>query len=52
MNDDTHLEGLGERFYRALELARGRELDGAADLLSGILKVEPRLGEPHLELAR
>lgn len=52
MNDDAHLDGLGERFYRALDLARDRDLDGAADLLSGILKIEPRLGEPHLELAR
>jgi len=48
---ESHLEGLGERFHAALDARRNHDVDGAAEILRGILKVEPRLGEPHLELA-
>jgi tetratricopeptide (TPR) repeat protein len=49
--DERHLKALETRFLQALE-ARGRgDVDGAAELLRGVLKVDPRLAEPRLELA-
>lgn len=58
--DDTHrdaeeaerLEALGPRFLAALQRKDAGDLDGAEDELRAILKAEPRLPEPHLELAR
>lgn len=49
---DTHLDGLNQRFLEALALREKHDVDGAAEALRGILKVEPRLAEPRLELAR
>jgi len=49
--ETTHLDGLDQRFLAALAARRQGDLDSAAELLRGILKVEPRLAEPHLELA-
>lgn len=46
------LADLAARFERALEHVRTGNVDGAADLLRGILRQEPRLPEPRLELAR
>ena len=51
IHEDAHLEGLDERFLAALGLRRQGDVDGCADELREILKVEPRLAEPHLELA-
>lgn len=49
---DTHLEGLNQRFIDALALREKHDVDGAAEALRGILRIEPRLAEPRLELAR
>jgi tetratricopeptide (TPR) repeat protein len=49
---EGHLAGLGERFMRAMDLLQQGERDRAAEALRGILAVEPRLAEPHLEIAR
>ena len=46
------LQALGERFLTALRRKDAGELDDAEDLLRSILRAEPRLPEPHLELAR
>jgi tetratricopeptide (TPR) repeat protein len=49
---EDHLDGLGDRFMRAMELLQKGDQDRAAEILRGILAVEPRLAEPHLEIAR
>lgn len=49
--DESHLEGLDQRFLDALELRRRGDVDGASELLRSILGVEPRLAEPRMELA-
>lgn len=45
------LDALGQRFLAALAL-RERDVDRAEDELRAIVRTEPRLGEPRLELAR
>jgi len=50
--EDQQLDELGPRFLEALARKDAGDLDGAEDELRAILKVEPRLAEPHLELAR
>jgi len=49
--DEEHLAPLSNRFLKAMERRRNGQIDRAADDLRAILKVEPRLGEPHMELA-
>ncbi|MFH1469376.1 MAG: hypothetical protein ABIO70_33635 [Pseudomonadota bacterium] len=49
---EDHLAGLGERFMQAMDLLQKGEQDRAMELLRAILVVEPRLAEPHLEIAR
>ncbi len=49
---ESHLKEQGERLYLALRLRERGEVDKAAEVLRGILKVEPRLAEPRLELSR
>lgn len=51
-HEDRQLEELGPRFVAALERKDRGDLDGAEDEIRAILKIEPRLAEPHLELAR
>ncbi|MCB9778081.1 MAG: tetratricopeptide repeat protein [Alphaproteobacteria bacterium] len=51
-DDEDHLAALGDRFLRAMDAARGGDIDQAAEELSAILKAEPRLAEPRLELGR
>lgn len=46
------LTELSEQFLVALEHKDAGALDDAEDTLRSILRVEPRLPEPHLELAR
>jgi tetratricopeptide (TPR) repeat protein len=46
------LEELGQRFLTALQLKDGAKLDLAEDELRAILRTEPRLAEPRMELAR
>lgn len=49
--ETAHLDGLDQRFLAALAARRKGDLDSCAELLRGVLKVEPRLAEPHMELA-
>ena len=51
LHDEAHLAPLATRFMQALERRRSGQIDRAADDLRAILRVEPRLGEPHMELA-
>lgn len=50
--EDNHLAALEPRFLAALARKDSGDLDGAEDELRAILKLEPRLAEPHIELAR
>ena len=45
------LQGLAQRFQQALRAREQGDIDSAAELLRGILKAEPRLAEPRMELA-
>ena len=49
--DESHLDGLDVRMLDALEARRRGDVDGASDLLRSILRAEPRLAEPRMELA-
>ncbi|MCP4807530.1 MAG: tetratricopeptide repeat protein [Proteobacteria bacterium] len=49
---DTHLEDLATLFLTALEVRRRGDVDRAIELLNKVLKGEPRLAEPRLELGR
>jgi tetratricopeptide (TPR) repeat protein len=51
-HNEAHLKGLGDRLMLALRLRESSQVDKAAEVLLGILKAEPRLAEPRLELAR
>lgn len=48
----ARLEALGARFMAALADKDGGRLDEAEESLREIVRQEPRLAEPHLELAR
>jgi tetratricopeptide (TPR) repeat protein len=48
---DEHTGDLEKPFMLALKARRKGEVDKAMDLLHGVLKGDPRLPEPHLELA-
>jgi tetratricopeptide (TPR) repeat protein len=50
-SEDALISGLQSRFFQAVQARQRGDSDGAAELLRGILKVEPRLAEPRLELA-
>jgi len=50
--EEARLADLAEQFMRALEHKRQGRLDHAEDDLLAILKTEPRLPEPRMELAR
>jgi tetratricopeptide (TPR) repeat protein len=50
--EETHLHDLGPRFTAALRLRAEGQVDAALERLRAILKVEPRLAEPRLEIAR
>ncbi len=49
--DEEHLAPLAIRFMNALERRRAGQLDRASEEPRSILRVEPRLAEPHMELA-
>ena len=49
---ESHLRGMGDRFLLALAAKEKNDIDTAADLLRSILRVDPRLAEPQMELAR
>jgi tetratricopeptide (TPR) repeat protein len=46
------LTALQARFVEGLELSRSGDIDGAADRFREVLRQEPRLAEPRLELGR
>jgi len=50
--EDRELEALGRRFITALGYREAGKLDTAEEELRAILREEPRLPEPHMELAR
>ena len=50
--DEEALDALGPRFMAALAAKDKGRLDEAEDELRALLKIEPRLPEPRLELAR
>lgn len=49
--ESAHLDGLDQRFLSALNARRNGDLDACAELLRGVIQAEPRLAEPHMELA-
>jgi tetratricopeptide (TPR) repeat protein len=51
VRSEEHLAPLAVRFMSALEWRRVGQVDRAIDDLRAILRVEPRLAEPHMELA-
>lgn len=51
LNHDEHTEALQAPFMKALKRRRAGKIEEAMDLLNEVLKTEPRLPEPHLELA-
>lgn len=50
--ESEQLERLAGQFSTALEAKANGKLDAAEELLRDLIKSEPRLAEPHLELAR
>lgn len=48
----ARLAGLEQTFLTALALKDGGDFDKAEEQLREIIRLEPRLAEPHLELAR
>jgi tetratricopeptide (TPR) repeat protein len=49
---EGHLPGLGPRFLAAIEARAAGRVDEALEAFGAILKVEPRLAEPRMEIAR
>ena len=49
---EPHLSTLGPRFVAAIELRANGRVDEALDAFGAILRQEPRLAEPRLEIAR
>ncbi len=51
-DEEAALQQLEARFLAALRSKEAGDIDRAEDELRAILRVEPRLPEPHMELAR
>ena len=49
--EEKEMAGLQTRFLEAMTARQNNDVDAAAEILRGIIKVEPRLPEPHMELA-
>ncbi len=49
---EAHLADLGPRFVEALRLRSEGQVDTALEQLRSLLRAEPRLAEPRLEIAR
>ncbi len=49
--DEAHTRDLEAPFLKALKARRDGKIDRAMDLLKEVIRGEPRLPEPHLELA-
>ena len=50
-DEEKEMASLQGRFLEAMNARQNNDVDAAAELLRGIIKVEPRLPEPHMELA-
>ena len=50
--EEAHLEGLDIQFMDGLKRMGAADFDGAAACFRRVLKCEPRLAEPRIELAR
>lgn len=50
--EQAALEALAARFMTAMNLKNEGDLDRAEEVLREIIRSEPRLAEPHMELAR
>lgn len=50
--EGAHLSALATQFMNALQARTNNNDDRAEELLRGLVKTEPRLAEPHMELAR
>ena len=48
---EKQLLALQERFMQAVNAKQKGDIDGASEILRSIISIEPRLPEPHLELA-
>ncbi len=51
-HEQQELDALARRFLGALKRKDEGDVDGAEEVLRDLIKAEPRLAEPHLELAR
>ena len=49
---EAHLPKLAQDFMVAMDLVGRGKTEEARSLLEGIVRVEPRLPEPHLELGQ
>jgi len=49
---EAHLDALGPRFLAALKLRADGRVDDALEAFRAILRVEPRLAEPRMEIGR
>ena len=50
-SEDAHLQALSRTFMEAMTARRAGDVDRAVDLLREVVRAEPRLPEPHYELA-
>lgn len=51
-DSESHLDGLGEQFLAGIQCMQSGDVDAAAEKFQRILRTEPRLAEPRIELAR
>ncbi len=51
MNQEIDLDKLGVDFLEAVAVHAGGDIDRAEEMLRKVIRTEPRLAEPHLELA-
>jgi tetratricopeptide (TPR) repeat protein len=51
-SDEEQLEALSREFLLAMDERRSGQIDGAEKRLRAIVRLEPRLAEPHLALGR
>lgn len=49
---ESHLDTLGPRFFAAVQLRGEGRVDDALEAFAAVLRIEPRLAEPRLEIAR
>jgi len=50
--EEAQLHALGEKFMAAIQARNSGDLESAEASLRSIIRVEPRLPEPHMELGR